>query len=160
MKKLKIALIFIAVVVIALLIGWFMQPKPVVNSTSTHTPAINITYKNLASVLSKNSMIQSVPENTELLLKFYNFNLGQRQWEKAFIIKKGAVVETTNLDEKADIILTLDSKYLKGLANQNFCSMIQQANKNGDLGFESSSSQASLAWKFKSMYKYRDCLGF
>jgi len=158
MNKIKILIISVLVILLALLLVFiihkFLFEKKVVGVIG---PTIALNYTNLAPELSRSSMVNDIPDNAVLLLKFYNFNSGQRQWEKSFIIKKGEVKEG---EEKSDIILTLDSKYLKGLTNNNFCSVIQIANNNGDLGFETEMSKVSLAWKFKSMYQYRDCFGF
>ena len=161
MKKLKILLVFLTVIIVALLVGYFLQLKisTKVVSNSLPAPTINITYQNLAVELSKNSMIKALPDDSILLLKLYNFNSGEMQGEKMYVIKKVIIAETSK-DEKADITITLNSKYLKELTNKNFCSVIQKANNNGDLGFETEMSTVSLAWKFKSMYKYRSCLGF
>jgi len=158
MKKRYIVILIIALVVIILLAWFFMKPKSDTNSSSA--PEVNITYQNIASVIGKSSMVSSLPSNSDLLLKFYSFNSGVRVWEKFFTIQKGLMKETTNPDEEAEIVLTLNSKYLHGLTNHNFCSMIQQANQNGDLGFETEMSAAALAWKFKSMYQYKDCFGY
>ena len=158
--KLKVVLIFIVVVALALASGWVigkLKPKSV---TVSNVPTINITYQNLQKELAKQGMIKAIPKGSEILLKFYNFTSGQRVWEKSYALTQGNVREITNPNETADIILSLSSKYLVGLTNKNFCGVIQKANNNGDLSFESSLSQVSLAWKFKSMYQYRTCLGF
>lgn len=162
-KKFKTLLVFIVVITGFFVIGSilsFKSSKVISGSITKPSLTINISYENFAEQISKNSMIQALPEGSILLLRFYNFNSGEREWEKSYILKKGVVKEAINKDEKADIILTIHSKYLKELTNKNFCSIIKKAKTNGDFGFETILSKLSLAWKFKSMYKYRDCLGF
>jgi hypothetical protein len=134
------------------------SPRPV--GPSAPVIPLVIDYAKLETILSKNSMINALPEDSKLLLKFYNFNSGERQWEKLFIIQKGIIKETTNPNEVADIVLLLHSKYIPELTEANFCSIVQKANANKDLGFETALSKVALAWKFKSMYAYRDCFGF
>ena len=157
-RKFKIAGLFVSVVILAILVAGIITLVMPGKKTATgvSASAIAIDYNNLAPVLSSTSLIRDLPKNSVILLKFYNFNSGARQWEKSYVIKQGKVYEG---NENADITLTLHSKYLSGLTTGNFCSMIQQAKKNGDLGIETSISSVSLAWKFKSMYKYKDCLG-
>jgi hypothetical protein len=46
------------------------------------------------------------------------------------------------------------------LNGSNLCDVIQQANKNGDLGSESKYSTMNLLIKYAGMLKYRDCFGF
>jgi len=158
-RKKAIGLIVLVISIIILIIIFCpKEPKSVVTTKSgTSAPAISINYTNMAKELSKQGMIKAMPEDQTILLEFYNFNSGSREVEKTYTLRKGKVTE-----EKVSnpgIILSLHSKYLKGLTNKNFCKVIQKANKAGDLGFESSFSEASLAWKFRSMMKYKDCLG-
>ena len=152
-KKFKIIIIFVLVVFVGLLAGKILFPKPVVNSTPT--PTINITYNNLASVYSKGGMVNSVPKDSVIMLHFYNFNTGKRVIEKSFVIKKGNVKEG---NESSDVTIYIHSKYLKSMTNKNLCAIIKKADKNGDLGMDTSLSKTALAWKFKGMFKYRECL--
>lgn len=122
--------------------------------SSSPTP---ITYSNLAYVLSRNSMIQALPESSVILLKFYNFNSGERQWEKSYILTKGSVREGT---ANADLIILLHSKYLAELSENNLCNIIQKAKANGDFGTEMQLSTASFMWRYKSMMGYKSCFGF
>jgi len=156
MKTWKIIAIILLLIIAGLLIYNYKLTGNAVKNTGT-SQAVPITYNNIAQVLSSSDLVNALPESGSILLRFYNFNSGSREWEKSFIIKKGNVKEGT---ENADIILNLHSKYLSGLTTGNFCSMISQAKKNKDLGFETSLSTLSLGWKYKSMYKFRDCLGF
>jgi hypothetical protein len=151
----------VVVVIVAIALAWFfVGPKLNSSPSGPPPPMVNITYNNIAQVMSGSGMVNAIPAGSEILLKFYSFKIGMRIWEKSFALTSGVMRETANPDEKADIIISLDSKYLQGLNNYNFCSMIQQANTNGDLGFESDMSSVALAWKFKSMYQYRSCFGF
>lgn len=162
-NKLKIILIFIVVVGLALATGLVIQkfiPKKVIVYNGPTVPPVPINYTNLPQELSKQGIVGAIPSGSEILLKFYNFNSGSRVWEKSYAMTKGSVKEITNVEERADIVLTLNSNYLNSLTNQNFCDVIQKANNNGDLGFGTSLSEVALAWKFKSMYQYRTCLGF
>jgi hypothetical protein len=120
---------------------------------------VKINYTNLGEEFSKTEMVADLPKDSKILLKFYNFDLGERQWERFFMIQKGEVRETLNPGENADMVLLLHSKYLGELTNQNFCSITKQAKENGDMGIETTLSSTALAWKFKSVYEYKDCFG-
>lgn len=132
------------------------KPEPVKSNTNS-TPAIKINYSNIETQLSKNSIVKSIPADNEILLQFYNFNSGERTIEKAYTLRSSGV-KLTNKTE-AEIILLLSSKYLENLTNKNLCSVMEKANKNGDLGMETNLSSVELAWKFKSMREYKDCFG-
>lgn len=120
---------------------------------------VKIDYSNLEKELSKNSMIDALPKYSIILLKFYNFDSGERVWEKAYVIERNEVKETSDFNKNAEITISLNSKYLEEMTTSNFCEIAQKANQNGDIGFETKLSTTSLVWKFKSMYQYRSCLG-
>ena len=116
-----------------------------------------VTYSELPSILTDQAMIQDLPRDTTILLKFYNFNTGERQWEKSYILKKRSVKEgDTN---EYDLFLYIHSKYLQSFRGQGLCGTIQTANNNGDLGVESELSDIKLSWKFKNIMEYKDCFG-
>ena len=121
------------------------------------SPSFPINYSNFEPVMSTNPLIKEIPHDSPVLLKFYNFNSGVRVWENSYVLSNEGVVGGSLDDPK--LIITLDSKYLSVLNNQNFCSVITAANRNSDLGIESSVSKTSLAWTYKSLVKYRSCLG-
>jgi hypothetical protein len=117
-----------------------------------------ITYANIEQQLSQNDIVKDLPENAVLLLQFYNFKTGFRVWEKSYILKKNYVKEGSI--ENPDLTITLSSKYLGQMTPGNFCNVIQIARANNDLGIYTELSNTQLLWKFKSMYEYRECLGF
>ena len=117
-----------------------------------------ITYESLPSVLSKNSIVRDLPKNAVLLLRFYNFYTGERQWEKSYVLTTGNAKE--GIADNADMTIVIHSKYLSRMTPNNFCDIIKNARANNDLGTWTELSKAQLLWKFKSMTKYRDCLGF
>lgn len=117
-----------------------------------------ITYSNLALELSKNQLVKDLPSNAIILLRFYNFNTGERQWEKSYVLTTGNARE--GLVDNADITIVIHSRYLSSFTSTNFCSVIKTAKANNDLGIWYTCSKMSLMWKFKSMMKYRECLGF
>lgn len=115
-------------------------------------------YESFEQQLSQNDLVKDLPDNAVLALWFYNFNTGVRIWEKSYVIKRNYVAEGNA--GNPDLTIAISSKYVGLITPGNFCSVIQTANQNGDLGIYTDLSKTQLAWKFKSMYKYRDCLGF
>ena len=67
-------------------------------------------------------------------------------------------MEKGTLDDY-DIKLMMHSKYITILNENNLCSIIQLAQRNGDFGSETQASKLSLDWKYKSIMSYKDCLG-
>jgi hypothetical protein len=154
-KNLKLKIVFICILILLVSLGVYsLLPKKIQKSVSSPTIAVN--YSNFEKVLSKSSMIKDLPNEGEILLKFYNFNTGERVFEKTFLLKKERIVETEQKD--SEIIILLHSKYLKELTNKNLCNIFKKANLAGDLSIETNLSKTSLSWKFKSMIKYLECL--
>lgn len=165
-KKWVIVVIIVVLIVLLAIenkntLGAFLGLKPKTSSkptTSSSAPEVGINYGNIEQIFSGSSMIKDLPKDSVVLLKFYNFDAGQKEWEKSYVMKTGEVKE--GYADNADLIVTIHSGYLKQMTNKNFCSMIKTANANGDLGIESELPKVKLLWKFKSMLKYRDCFGF
>jgi len=162
-KKVKIGIIIAAIVVVLILaivnktiLGSFLGLKK--ETSADDIPTVELGYHNLAQAFSGSSMVQDLPKDSKIVLRFYNFNSGQREWEKSYIMTKGNVEE--GYTDDADLVVIMHSRYLQGLTNKNFCSAVQIAQKNGDFGTESELSKATLLWKFKSMMKYRECFGY
>jgi hypothetical protein len=114
-------------------------------------------YKNFKEILAKNSLIQDLPGDAKIALQFYNFNSGEREWEKSYVLTKGEVNEGVINDY--DIRLIMHSKYLTILDENNLCNVIQRAQNNNDFASETAMSTASLLWKYKGVLKYKSCLG-
>ncbi len=165
-QSMKIILIVVIIVLVSLLLiivepkiigaflGFFEEEK---TKSNQKIQAVDINYGNIEAVLSKTSLVNDMPEQGSILMRFYNFNKGYRQWENSYIIEKGSVKKQK---EDADISLYLHSKYISDLNTRNFCYVVKKAKQNGDLGFYSELSKAKLLWRYKGMLKHRKCLGF
>lgn len=157
MKKKFIFIILIFLVLLSLvgvLIFILKEDQTLVISNIEEFP---LTYENMGNFLSNTDLVSDIPENSVVLLRFYNFNTGEREFEKSYILKKGFIQE--GFDENAEVTIFVDSKYMSELTSKNFCDIMTLANNNGDLDFDSSISFASLLWKYKGLNKYKGCFG-
>jgi len=145
-----------AIVSLSLIVLGIINLKDSSSQSNQDIPEIKITYDNMEYILSQNSIVQDLPSDGVLLLKFYNFNSGERQWEKSYVIKKGSVKEGS---ENADVTISLNSRYLGTLTTRNFCEIIQLAKANNDVMFDTSISTTALAWKYRGVIKYKSCFG-
>ncbi len=125
---------------------------------SLSAPSVDnsIYYSGLASMLSETPMVQDIPKGETILLRFYNFNTGYREFEESFILTKGAV--KPGYTEDVEITIVMHSKYLPELSKDNLCSTITKANENGDVGIYTDLSTTKIIMKFNSMMEYKDCL--
>jgi len=166
MKKLLIILIVVVLVAIGSYFALFNgdgiplseNSQMVVGGAVYAQPGVPVTYDNIASQLSSNAIIKDLPDGMDVMFRFYSFEGGSRVWGKSYILKPSGAHEGYLAD--ADLIIYLDSKYLSSWTDRNFCSVVSTANRNGDLGYESSLSEIKLAWKFRSLMKHKSCFGF
>lgn len=156
-KKVVILIVMLVVLLGALafvVLKFFEKPKPL----AANVPEVRITYKNFEEEVSKQSLVQDLPDEGAIFLRFYNFKNNEKVWENSYVLRSTGVQKSELTD--ADLIIHLHARYLESLTNHNFCSIIEQAKAAGDLGVETRLSKTSLAWKYHSMLKYRECLGF
>lgn len=119
-------------------------------------PLTDIQKQKVEQTILSSEFLQDIPEKNPISIRFFYFEEGQRVWQDTFYMGEGELLSSA----QATIKLTLHSKYIDEFNGNNLCSVIQTANQNKDLGFESSYSEANLLWKYKSMLKHRECFGF
>ena len=100
--------------------------------------------------------LDDIPEKYPISLRFFKFEEGQRIWQDNFILGSDQLLSSGN----PGIRLTLHSKYISELDDTDLCTIIQAANKNRDLGFDSEYSTTSLLLKYRGMLEHRECFGF
>ncbi|MCX6747218.1 MAG: hypothetical protein NTU63_03750 [Candidatus Pacearchaeota archaeon] len=170
-KRKKILIISLVIIIIALAIIVFaktMNNKEEGNINPASSAAGNSSYQvkysplspeeinKVADTILSSEFIKSIPEKEPISLFFFKFENGERIWQDGFLIGKNQLLT----EGTPGISLILHSKYISQLNGNNLCDIINQANKNGDLGFESKYSTAILLIKYVGMLKYRDCFGF
>ncbi|GBE20048.1 MAG TPA: hypothetical protein ENG87_04475 [Candidatus Pacearchaeota archaeon] len=158
MEKNKKLVIIISVMIIIGLLAYFIpkiNPSGKAIKSSNSKPVI-VTKENFPVYLENQEIVKDLPKNAVISLRFYNFDSGEREWEESYVIEKESVKKGEIGD--ADIEIIVHSKYIPQLGN--FCSAIQNANKNGDFGYEYNLGKTRLLWKYKSMIRYKDCFGF
>jgi|GEM_PF-1565478 len=174
----KLGIVIIIVVIIALgIVGavaytlyFHEQPSTPPSSPSTSAPsgpsrcslvAENDTYTKpdfdrLKNVMQEQQIVRDVPSAGKISLKFYHFAEGCRIWDKSYILSDGQILEGGG---ESDIQLWIASSYVDRITESNFCDIIKEARANGDLGQDATESEVTLLWRYKSMLKYKECLG-
>jgi len=167
----KLIIIFAVLFILALIGGYFysgMIGKVVMSFKSINSDKspsviygartqIVVTKDNLPQYLSSQSIVKDLPKDGKILLKLYNFNSGERQWEESYLITKGSVIKTN--EEDADVAILIDSKYIGEFGSKGFCNALKEANQNGDLGSEMKISEVAFMWKYAGIIKYKSCIG-
>jgi len=163
----KIWIIAIVIIILLLAFGFFyvqhINSKELVLKQALVTPQANtgnyepvaITKENLPDFFKVQGFVLDLPSDGVILVRLYSFETGERVYEESYVIRKGSVEKGSV--ENADITVILSSKYVPELGD--FCGAVKKAKQNGDIGFETSIGKVALAWKYKSMTKYKDCFG-
>ena len=165
-----IAIVIVIIVAIVAAGTMYFENKPTVSAkavASSGASGTNSAKKAVAPVspipnydllmenMPKNPMIQDLPSGKTLYFRTFSFSSGQRVWENSFIVEKGTMKEGTM--DNPEVTITLHSKYVNYISSSNLCSVLGTANKNKDLGFDSSLGYVSLAWQYSSLMKYKNC---
>lgn len=171
-SRLKIVLVFLVIGIIILVSALIFSVKSYLSvnvenpstsgenkpsSVQKQTASSGTSKIDIVSYLESNELIKKLPDDAVILLRFYNFNTGEREWENSYILKRSSVVE--GLVDNADITLVMKSKYLSDLATKDFCTVIKTAKANDDLGVWTDELTVSLLWKFRSVLSYKECFG-
>lgn len=165
MERRKEIALGICIILLIVLLGYFSNPVSILGkaidsgkgSASGNAVQVQLTRENFNLFLQQQKVVSDLPKSAVISLRLYNFNSGERQWEKSYIITKGKVIEGNAENPDLDIILS--SKYIYEIA-KDMCAGVNLAKKNGDIGFDLKISEAGFLWKYKSMFGYRSCFGF
>lgn len=106
--------------------------------------------QDLSEFIQNQEFVNDLPSDAIIELRLFDNN----KLEGIYAIGKARA--SVGYAENPDIIIITKSKYLEN--NKDFCSIIKNANSNGDVQFELKKSKTALLWKYKSMMKYKDCL--
>lgn len=130
-------------------------PVPEIPFTPTATPG---QYAQLGSIVPSNPMIQKLPEGAKIQMTFFNRNRGYWEAEKYYIISKASMTE--GQISNPDFKFVMNARWVPQFTTTNFCDIMQQAKVAGESDVEAIGSKVSLAWKYKSVIGYRNCIGF
>ena len=159
-KRLIIVGVFLVLVLSFFLYDKFLsEAKTTINIQQAQVKIVPLSQaqvEKVASILLASEFIKDVPEKNPIALQFYDFQDGERVWRNGFLIGKNQLLS----EGQPAVYLLLDSKYIAEINSENLCEVIKKANKNGDLGFHSEYSKASLFIKYSGMLKHKSCLGF
>jgi uncharacterized protein YpmB len=141
-RKGLIILLIILVVLVVVGIYIYTEFKPV---TFTEQKGIDLTTKNFPSYLEDHQIVQNLPDDAEIELNVD---------EESFVVGKGSA-EKGNADN-ADVSITISEDDINAIGEEGLCGAIKSGSIN-DVDVETELSESELAWKYKSMLKYKDC---
>ena len=149
--------IIVIIFLLVFIFSKFSSTGKVVNNNQVEIVPLSPEEKQkvIQTILSS-EFIKDVPKKDPIALVFFDFANGQKIWQDGFLIGQNQLLS----QGEPSIYLTLHSKYIYELNNNNLCEIIKKANNNGDLGFESEYNKARLLIKYSGMLKHRDCFGF
>lgn len=109
----------------------------------------DVSYEQLPEYIERSQFMENFPSEGKALLIV---------GEEKFTIKKGSVIREGI--QYPDMIIRFPEKYLDTLGKRGLCNTVREAEDNGDLAIQLQASELELAWKYKGMFKYKNCLGF
>lgn len=163
MKKKQIIILISAVILILIILfanskitghSFFSEKK----QSEAGQKQITLTKETFPAYFEKQEIIQELPKDAVIGFQFYTYQGDTRIWQEKYTIKKGKVEKKDFESENPDIVIIMHSRNFQYFGN--ICNAVQTAKKNNDLGYELKISQTSLLWKYKSMLKYKDCMGY
>src|SRR3989338_11004811 len=145
-KEWKIIGIIIGVVfIIGIAVGFAFLNAPKEKSV---WQTVDLTKDNLPTYLERFKPVHDIPEEGVIELAV---------GDEGYTISKGKVIRGAPAD--ADVKLTLPVSSFEVIGQQGWCAGLQQARADGNLGIELHGSETELAWKYRSLFNYRRCLG-
>jgi hypothetical protein len=138
------ALVIIAAIVF--FVGWKIT-RPAQASVGVWQP-IELTKENLPAYLSQFQPVNELPKDSEIAL---------RVGSSEYIVTKGDV--KLGKASNPEITITLPEKYFEIVGQKGWCAGVHEAQVNRDLDVSFNGSPAALGWKYRSLLKYRLCLG-
>jgi len=154
-----IGIVSLIVITIVILLSIFYKPSEkntIIPGEYRYVPLSQVEIEKVASTIVSSEFIKDVPKNNPVALTFFDFDEQRRVWKDSFLIGNNQLLS----EGEPSVSLALHSKYISQLDGTNLCEVIKEANKNGDLAFNSEYSNAKLLIKYAGMMKHRDCFGF
>ena len=153
--KKHLLIIGLALLLLIIIYSVFFVPAPLASNSNSvgssksggQTQKVIVTEDTFASYLSLNQIVQELPSGASISLKTSN---------KEYAVTKGSVKE--GKADNPDMTLTIPSFYVPKMGD-GFCKTVNEAINNRDLTVNYHKSTASMAWKYKSLYKYKSCIG-
>lgn len=159
-RQRKEFIIISATIIILFVLGFYFAPEISGNATKQQkqgkTIQVQLTKENFNLFLQQQKVVQDMPKDALISLRLYNTDTGTRQWEKAYIIRKGSVKE--GYEPNPDIEIIVASKYIWEFA-RDMCNAVKIAKQNNEISFNPYISTTSLLWKYRGMLGYRSCFG-
>lgn len=115
-------------------------------------------YQKFEEKAPESDVIQKLPKEGKIKITFFNRLKGYWEAERSYVLTKGAVEDSSD-SEGIDIQLTMNSRWLKVFDGNNFCDVVKSAKSYKEFDAETVLSKTKLAWKYKGLLGYRDCLG-
>ena len=136
------------ILIIILVVSFFVIPIPYQEQLSfpgTDNPIITI--DNFDTLLENHDLINALPDDSLIHLKIESND---------YTLTKGNI--ETGIPDNPDMKIIVPESYISDIKN-GLCKTIQNAKKNGDFKVEKNLSLFSLYWKYKSMFRFKSCLG-
>lgn len=147
-KIIGVAVILVLLIGVGVYAASLLGYSPFAKRTTGSTwKPLTITQENVASVMSRTNLVKDIPDDG--LIALY---IG----DESYTLTHASMRSGGSSD--ADVTIRIPESYLVTLGQYGPCSAIARAHQNGEIGVQLGKSSTALAWKYKSLAKYRTCL--
>jgi len=139
----------IAVVIVIILLGAGIYAYDLLRPVKfgVHQPVV-LTSENLPGYLSRIDLIQDLPEDSDIQVNFG----GNKYSITGGVVRAGAL-------EDPEVVMDLPEEYIGRIGEVGLCQATGEAVRNREISVETKLSEAELAWRYKKLLRYRECVG-
>ncbi len=101
----------------------------------------------LPAYLENHQIFQELPEETNIQINF-----GEEEYS---VLEES--VESGEISD-ADVTVNVPEEYIEKVGELGLCSALEEAVKNNEVSVETTLSESELAWKYRDLLKYRECI--
>ncbi|MBS3168074.1 hypothetical protein J4216_03050 [Candidatus Woesearchaeota archaeon] len=121
-------------------------------------PEIKISLEDLQKTIASTPAFKDFPEKGLAGITFFDGN-GKDMPDQKFLIKGGGKVEKGD-NSDADFIISTGNYWIpKVKASNDFCEILKEIKEKQDYRFKRNIGVLQAGIKYKSLIKYKDCLG-
>jgi len=142
-----LSIIIIAIIVVGILAYQILKPVEI-----NEQKGIILTNEELPGYLENHQLIQALPDESNIQL-----TIGENE----YIIEDGEVtpISEENLAEvETDISIEIKEDAASKIGELGLCGAAGELAETGSVEIETNLSEKDLAWKYRDLLKYRECI--
>jgi hypothetical protein len=112
----------------------------------------------IINLITTTEFIKDIPKNNPIVLRFYKFENSETVWQDGFLLHPNFPYNPLS-DKEPSLFLSMPSRYINEVDNDNLCEVIQKAKNNEEISVFSEQNKAILLVKYAKLIKHKECFG-